>query len=187
MGCIIWETCCENPEVLPFWGLSILISLCRWLLSIAQSGVIRAAGPFGVSFSWHAFRAPDIWETADSAASELQGIVWIQMYLKYKKPIYNPFAAKAWGSRFLRILCVELDKTKRVQPQLWEVRFQVSDLGWAASEDHLGPLTAGTEQAFSSATQMCWMRFSFSFWMDLLPHLNIRWDCQLLYYHTVRR
>lgn len=77
------------------------------------------------------------------------------MYLKYKKPIYNLFAAKARESRFLGVLWVELDKTKRVQPQLWEVRLQVSDLGCAVSEEHLGPLTAGAEQALSSATQMC--------------------------------
>jgi hypothetical protein len=41
----------------------------------------------------------DVWGIADRATSKLQGIVWIQKYLSYKKPIYNPFADRAWGTR----------------------------------------------------------------------------------------
>lgn len=187
MESINWGIAVRTLEVLTFWGLSILTSQCRWFLSTPQSSVVHAARTFGVPFAWHAFLAPDIWETADAAPSELQGIVWIQMHLNYKKPVYNPFAAQAWESGLFRMLWVELDKSKGVQPKLWQVQFQVSDLGWAANEEHLGLSTAGTEQAFSSATHMCRLHFPFPFWMDLLTHLNIRWDCQLLYYHKVQR
>lgn len=84
------------------------------------------------------------------------------MYLNYKKPIYNPFAAKAWGSSFLWTLCEELDKTESSTKALGSSN-AVSDPGGEASEEHLGLAVAGTEQAFSSATQMCLISFFLSF------------------------
>lgn len=62
-------------------------------------------------------------------------------------------------------LCVELDKTKRVQPKLWEVQCQVSDLGRDVNEEHLGLSISGTRRSFSPATQMCPKSFFFYFWM----------------------
>lgn len=77
--------------------------------------------------------------------------------LKLYETHLQPLAAKAWGSKFL---CM-----KRIQPNLWEVQCQVSDLGGALNEAHPGLSISGTRQAFSSATQMRPRSCFFSFWM----------------------
>lgn len=77
--------------------------------------------------------------------------------LKWYETHLQPLAAKAWESKFLW--------TKRVQPKLWEVQYQVFDLRGALNEEHLGLSISGTRQAFLSATQMCPRSYFFSFWM----------------------
>lgn len=122
----------------------------------------------------------DIWSIADSTASKLQGIACIEMYLNCKKPINNPFADRAPGSQFLWTLCVEWDKTCRVQVKLWVAQFQLSDLGTDTSGEHLGAYVPDTEQRWSSVTRMCLTGFFFSFWIDLLAHLSIWCYCQFI-------
>ena len=110
---------------------------------------------------------------------------------RYTQILRNSFIKICSQSQVRQIsldtLC-ELDKTERVEPELWQVWFQISDLGGGVKEELLGlPLLAQSGQLCLPHNCATWLVSSLSEWTSCTVKHTMGWDCQLLCCREGRR